>query len=145
MIHVPYKGGTPAVVETIGGHTQLVITAMPTLMAAIKGNRLRAIAITGSKRSPAMPDLPTAAESGLPGFESTQWYALFAPRYTPQPLVIKLANAVTLATEHPSVKSTLVIEGAQLDVSDPQALGALVSADAAKWRRLIADVKIALD
>src|ERR1700704_957042 len=83
MVHVPYKGGSPAAMDTIGGHPQLLVTAIPTLIAHVKASRLRALAVTGSRRSPALPDLPTVAESGLPDFESSQWYAAFAPKHMP--------------------------------------------------------------
>jgi tripartite-type tricarboxylate transporter receptor subunit TctC len=145
MVHVPYKGGSPAALDTIGGYTQLVITGIPTLIAHVKTSRLRALAVTGSRRSPAMPDLPTVAESGLPGFESSQWYAAFAPKNTPAAIVERLWRELEKAADIPAVKGALSSEGAELAVTGPQRLGELVRADSAKWEKIIRESGIALD
>jgi len=145
MVHVPYKGGSLAAMDTIGGYTQLVITAIPTLISHVKASRLRAIAVTGSRRSPAMPDLPTVAESGLPGFESTQWYAAFAPKNTPAAIVERLYRELQKAADIAAVRAALSNEGAELTVTGPQRLGELVQADSAKWEKIIRESGIVLD
>jgi tripartite-type tricarboxylate transporter receptor subunit TctC len=145
MVHVPYKGGSPAVLDTIGGHTQLVITAIPTLIAQVKASKLRALAVTSSRRSNALPDLPTVAESGLVGFESTQWYAVFAPKNTPTMIVDKLYAELGKAADNSTVKVSLAQEGAELSVGGPQALANLLRTDSAKWKNVIRESIIALE
>ena len=145
MVHVPYKGGAPAAIDTIGGHTQVVITAIPTLIAHVKSSRLRAIAVTSIRRSPAVPDVPTVAEGGVLGFESSQWYAAFAPKNTPTPIVEKLYSELGKATDNAAVKAALSQEGAELTATGPKQLGILVQADSAKWQKLVRDSRVVLD
>jgi len=145
MVHVPYKGGSQAAMDTVGGYTQLVITAIPTLIAQVRAARLRALAVTGSRRSPAMPDLPTVAESGLPGFESSQWYAAFAPKNTPTAIVERLYRELQKAADIAAVRAALSNEGADLTVTGPQRLGELVQADSAKWEKIIRESGIGLE
>ena len=145
MTHVPYKGGTPAVIDTVSGHVQLIITALPTLIAQVKSSRLRAIAVTSAKRSSAAPDLPTVAESGYAGFESVQWYGTFAPKGTPSVITERLYNEFRKAGESPALKVPLAQEGADLVVNGPQALADFLRADIAKWRRVIKESNIVLE
>lgn len=145
MTHVPYKGGTPAVIDTVSGQTQVVITALPTLMTQVKAARLRALAVTSARRSSTVPELPTVAESGYPGFESVQWYAIFAPRHTPGTIVDRLHGEVRKAADSPALKAPLAQEGADLSVAGPQALAEFLRADIAKWRRVIQEAKIVLE
>jgi tripartite-type tricarboxylate transporter receptor subunit TctC len=145
MVHVPYKGGAPAAMDTIGGQTQLVITAIPTLIAHVKSARLRAIAVTSIRRSPALPDLPTVAESGLPGFESSQWFAAFAPKNTPASIVERLYRELGKAVDIAAVRAALSQEGAELTVTGPQSLGKLVQGDSAKWQKIIRESRIVLE
>jgi tripartite-type tricarboxylate transporter receptor subunit TctC len=145
MMHVPYKGGSPAAIDTIAGQTQLIITAVPTLIAHVRSSRLRAIAVTSIRRSPALPDLPTVAESGLPGFESSQWFAAFAPKNTSAAVVEKLYRELGKAADNPAVKTALLQEGAELTVTGPQSLGKLVLADSAKWQRIIRESGVVLE
>ena len=145
MVHVPYKGGTPAVIDTVSGNVQLVITALPTLLSQVKASRLRALAVTSSKRTSAVPELPTLAESALPGFESLQWYAVFAPRHTPAAIVDRLHNEIRRAAESPAVRAPLSHEGADLAVTGPQALAEFLRAEVAKWQNVIRESKILLE
>jgi tripartite-type tricarboxylate transporter receptor subunit TctC len=145
MTHVPYKGGTPAVIDTVSGHVQLVITALPTLITQVKASRLRAIALTSAKRSSAVPDLPTVAESGYPGFESVQWYGVFAPKGTPSAITERLYNEIRKAAESPALKAPLAQEGADLMVNGPQALADFLRTDIVKWRKVIRDSNIVLE
>jgi tripartite-type tricarboxylate transporter receptor subunit TctC len=145
MTHVPYKGGSPAVIDTVSGHVQVLITALPTLMAQVRALRLRAIAVTSTKRSSAIPDLPTVAESGYAGFESVQWYGIFAPKGTPSPITEKLYNEIRKAAENPALKAPLAQEGADLMVNGPQALAEFLRGDIAKWRKVIKESNIVLE
>jgi tripartite-type tricarboxylate transporter receptor subunit TctC len=145
MVHVPHKGGTPAAIDTVGGQVQLVITAVPTLLAQVRASRLRALAVTSAKRSSAVPDVPTVAESGLPGFESVQWFAIFAPKKTSTAITDKLFGEIRKAAESPSVKAPLAQEGAELAVNGPQALAEFVRTDMAKWQKVIRQSKLVLE
>lgn len=145
MLHVPYKGGTPAVIDTVSGQMQLVITAVPTLLPQVRASRLRALAVTSSKRSSAVPDLPTLAESGLPGFESAQWFGIFAPKNTPAAITEKLFNEIRKACESPSMKAALAQEGAELAVNGSQALAEFHRTDMAKWQKVIRQSNLVLE
>jgi len=145
MTHVPYKGGTPAVIDTVSGQVQLVITAVPTLMGQVKSGRLRAIAVTSAKRSAALPDLPTIAESGVPGFESVQWYGVFGPKNLPPAIVDRVYAELGKAVESPSVKAPLAQEGAELSVTGPQPLAQFLATDIARWRKVLSGMNITLE
>jgi len=145
MVHVPYKGGTPAVIDTVSGHVQLVITALPTLLSQVKASRLRAIAVTSAGRSFAVPDLPTVAESGFAGFESVQWYGIFVPKGTSAAVSDRLHAEIRKAAENPGVKAPLAQEGAELAVNGPQALADFLRADIAKWQKVIRESNIVLE
>jgi tripartite-type tricarboxylate transporter receptor subunit TctC len=142
MTHVPYKGGTPAVMDTVSGHTHLVITAIPTVLAQVRASRLRALAVTSAARAAVITDIPTVAESGVPGFESVQWYSLFVPIRTPASVVERLHVETRKAAGSPEVKAALAFEGAELVVSGPGALSDFHRADMAKWRKVVRDSKI---
>ena len=145
MTHVPYKGGTPAVIDTVSGQTQVIITALPTLVVQVKALRLRALAVTSAKRSSAMPELPTVAESGYPGFESVQWYGMFAPKGLPAAIAERLYVELRKAGENPALKAPLAQEGAELMVTGPQALTEYLRADIVKWRKVIQESRIVFE
>ena len=145
MVHVPYKGGTPAVIDTVSGNVQLVMTALPTVLPHVRGSRLRALAVTSGKRSSAIPELPTVAESGMPGFESVQWYGIFAPRNTAAAIIERLHAEIRKAAESPFVKGPLAQEGAELMVTGPQALADFLRADIAKWQKVIHEANIVFE
>jgi len=137
MRHVPYKGGTPAVTDAVAGHVSLIITAIPTLQAQIRSQRLRAIALTGRARSPLAPELQTVSEAGLKGFESVQWYGLFGPRGMNRDVVEKLQSEVTKALRATDVLEVLARDGAEPRGDGPDALAAFVRADYSKWEKVI--------
>ena len=145
MVHVPYKGGTPAVIDTVSGHIQLVFTALPTVLAQVRASRLRALAVTSAMRSSTVPDLPTVAESGLPGFESVQWYGVFVPKHTPSAIAGKLYIAIRKAMESTHVKAALAQEGSELAVNGPRALAEFHQADMARWQKVIRESNIVLE
>jgi tripartite-type tricarboxylate transporter receptor subunit TctC len=145
MTHVPYKGGAPAVMDTVAGNTQLVITALPTLLTQVKAGRLRALAVTSGKRSSTVPEIPTVAEAGLVGYESVQWYGVFAPKGTPAAVVEKLYAEIRAAVDSPRVKAGLATEGAEPAVEGPLALAAFHRADVARWAKVIRDSNIVLE
>jgi tripartite-type tricarboxylate transporter receptor subunit TctC len=145
IVHVPYKGGTPAVIDTVSGNVQIVITAVPTLITQVRAARLRPLAVTSVKRSSAVPELPTVAESGLQGFESAQWYAVLAPKQTPAAITDKLYGEIRKAAESPAVRAPLAQEGAEMAVNGPQALAEFLRTDIAKWQKIIRESKIVLE
>jgi len=145
IVHVPYKGGTPAVIDTVSGNVQIVITAVPTLITQVRAARLRPLAVTSVKRSSAVPELPTVAESGLQGFESVQWYAVLAPKQTPAAITDKLYGEIRKAAESPAVRAPLAQEGAEMAVNGPQALVEFLRTDIAKWQKIIRESKIVLE
>lgn len=145
MTHVPYKGGAPAVIDTVSGNVQLIFTALPTVVGQIKAARLRAIAVTSAKRSSAFPGLPTVAEAGYAGFESAQWWGIFAPYGTPTAITDRLFNEFRKASDSPALKAPLAQEGAELMVTGPQSLAELLRTEIAKWRKVIRDSNIVLE
>lgn len=145
LLHVPYKGGTPAVIDTVGGQTQMIITAVPTLLSQVRASRLRALAVTSSRRSTAAPEIPTVAESGFPGFESVQWYGIFAHAKTPAAIVDRWSVGVRKAIDNPNVKAGFAQEGADPAPSGPQALADLLRADIARWQKVARESNIVLE
>jgi tripartite-type tricarboxylate transporter receptor subunit TctC len=136
-VHVPYKGGPPAVIDTISGRVQLVITTVIPVLPHVKASRLRALAVTSTRRTGVFPEVPTVSESGLHGFESLQWFAMFAPRNTPGAVTQRLFNEVRKAAESPSAASALAQEGQELAVNGPQALAEFHRMEIAKWQKMI--------
>lgn len=141
LLHVPYKGGPPAVVDAIGGRVQLVITTVIPVSPHIKSARLRAIAVTSAKRTNVYPDVPTVAESGLKGFESHQWFGIFTPRNTPAPIRERLYTEVRKGMEKPDAKAILAQEGQEVAVNGPQALAEFRRTETAKWQKVIAQLR----
>ncbi|RYF35621.1 MAG: tripartite tricarboxylate transporter substrate binding protein [Comamonadaceae bacterium] len=135
--HIPYKGTAPAMQDLIGGHVQLMFDAVSTSLPNIQAGLIKPIAWTGAKRSATLPDLPTIAESGVKGYESTSWLAMFAPAGTP-PEIVKLVSAeVRTALNKPDVHAKQVAMGAEVVTSTPEQLDATVRSEMAKWSQLI--------
>ena len=137
MRHVPYKGGTPAVLSVMSGHVQLVITALPTVLGQVRASRLRALAVTAAKRSLAAPEVPTFAESGVPGFVSEQWFSVFTPAGVPPSVTERFSAELQRAVGGPEVKTALHSEGAEIVAAGPAQLAEFHRADLAKWRSII--------
>ena len=133
MVHVPYKGTAPALTGLIRGDVQVLIANIPALGPALQAKSIKPIAITSLKRSPQMPDLQTVAESGLPDFEVTVWYALFAPANTPEPVISRLNREIRATTESAEIREHLRKEGADPAASTPQELRQRMAADYEKW------------
>lgn len=136
LLHVPYKSIAPAVTETVGGHVPLLIGSMPSVYPQVKAGRLRALAVTTEKRSQFVPELPTVAEAGIPGFAARQWWGMFAPGKTPKPVVTKLNGEVHRILAADDVKARLAEEGAEPVVTSPEEFGAMVKSDIAKWKKV---------
>ncbi|MDL9999434.1 tripartite tricarboxylate transporter substrate binding protein [Variovorax sp. J22P240] len=145
MTHVPYKGGTPAMTDLMGGHVDVLFASILESASYIKAGKLRGLAVTGSARSPTLPDLPTLAEAGVPNAESGSWIGLLAPAGTPQPIVDKLAADVKSVLSVPETRQTLVEQGAVPRGTGPAELKALIDTDRARYGRVIRDKNIGVD
>ena len=143
LVHVPYKGGPPAVIDAIAGRVQVVITTVIPLSPHIKAARIRGLAVTSAKRTSVFPDLPTIAESGVPGFESHQWFGIFTPKNTPASYRERFYKEVRKATEKPGATAILDQEGQLLAVNGPKALNEFVRTETAKWTKVISQLHAA--
>lgn len=137
MVHVPYKGSAPALTDLLAGQLNLMFGNMASAMPHVRSSKLRALAVTSAKRSAAAPDLPTVAETGLPGYEATSWFALFGPARTPMPIVNKLNAEVNALLRLPDVKERMLGLGADAMPMSPRELTAYVESEIAKWGKLI--------
>ena len=142
VVHVPYKGGAPAVTDLIGGQVQLLWVSIPSVLPHVKAGKLRALAVSTAKRSGSAPDVPTVAESGYPGFEYSNWNALFAPAGTPQPHVRKINTQVVKALRDPSVAQRLSAQGADPAPGTPEELARYMRSDHERWKKVISTAGI---
>ena len=137
MTHVPYKGRQFAIPDLLGGQIQLMFDNMPSALPLAKEGKLRALGQTGPKRSPAAPDVPTVAEQGVPGFEVTSWFAIFAPAGTPKDIVSRLNAEAQRVYRLPDVQDRLKILGLDTVLSTPEELGRVQEAEVIKWARVV--------
>jgi tripartite-type tricarboxylate transporter receptor subunit TctC len=139
MLHVPYKGTGQAVTDLLAGQIEVMFAPGETVMPHVQAGKLRALAVTSLRRATALPQLPTAAESGLPGYEAIGWFGLLAPAATPPALVAKLSADANQVLADPEVKRKMLAMGAEPSGNSPQAFGDFIRADMAKWARLMAE------
>ncbi|MEE1657117.1 tripartite tricarboxylate transporter substrate binding protein [Microvirga sp. CF3062] len=137
MPHVPYRGSGPAVNDLIGGQVDVMFDNLPSSIEHVRGGNLRALAVTSSKRSPALPDMPTLAEAGLPHFEATSWFALFAPKGTPPDITNKLNQEVRKALETPELQKRFADLGGEIQPMSPDELMTYVRAEHEKWAKVV--------
>ena len=142
MEHVPYKGNGPAMTDLLGGHVQLLFSSLPSALPHIQSGMLRSIVMTGAKRSEAAATIPTMAEAGLPGFEVSTGFGLFAPAKTPRPIINKLHAEVVKAMKMPEVRERLASQGAEPVGSTPEEYDAFVKTEIAKWAKVCKDAGI---
>ncbi|MBY0270776.1 MAG: tripartite tricarboxylate transporter substrate binding protein [Burkholderiales bacterium] len=145
IIHVPYKGGGPQMTDLLGGHSPSGFLALPVAAPNIKNGRVRAIGMTSAKRSLAFPDVPTFAESGMPGFEVSQWWAVLVPRGTPNDIVTRLHAEISAIVKTAEMKGRMADLGVDPVGGTPEQLGELVRTEIAKFRKIVADAKITLN
>lgn len=145
ILHVPYKGATPMVTDLVGGQIDVGFATQPSAVGALSSGKLRLLAVTSGSRSPAWPDIPTLAESGVPGLEAEVWYGIFAPAGTPPAIVSRLNEALRKAAQMEPVRRQVSNEGLTLAVSTPEELGRLVRAEEARWKKLVKDQGISAD
>jgi tripartite-type tricarboxylate transporter receptor subunit TctC len=139
MVHVPYKGGGPAMTDLMAGHVDLLFASVLEGSGNVKTGKLKGLAVTHSKRSPALPDVPTLAEAGVKNAESGSWIALLAPAGTPAPVIEKLAADIKAVVADPEVREKLVAQGAVPQSSTPAELQKLIDADRARYGKIIRD------
>lgn len=135
--HIPYKGTAPAITDLISGQVSMAITGVPPLLPHVKSGRVRAIAVATSKRLPLLPELPTIAETGLPGYEATQWYGVLAPAATPKDIVTRLNAEIVKALQRPEVKERLASEAAEPVGNTPEQFQAFIKAEIARWAPVV--------
>jgi len=137
IIHVPYKGNAPALNDLLGGHVSMMFDTINTALPHVKSGTLKALAVTSSKRSPLAPDVPTMIEAGLPGFEISAWYVMFAPAHTPKDIMQRLNAEVNKALKDPELRATLGAQGVELTGSTAEEADAFVSGEGERWARII--------
>jgi tripartite-type tricarboxylate transporter receptor subunit TctC len=137
ITHVPYKGGGPAMNDVMGGQVPMFFANMASSLAQIKAGKLRPLAITGAKRSPALPDVPTMAEAGVPGYEVYEWNAIFAPAGTPAPVLAKLADAIRKAVQSPEFRERVASLGGELTGYGPQEAERFVKEQMDLWGKVV--------
>jgi len=145
MAHVPYKGSSPAMMDTIAGTTQLMFPSLFSAYPHVKAGKLVALGVAGEKRSPAMKDVPTLAEQGIAEVNVSQWYALFAPAKTPKEVVKRLNADLNRILAEKDIVAKMEAQGADVETSTPEALRARVVAELARWKKIIAATGVQAD
>ena len=139
--HINYKGGGPVMTDLLGGNIQAVFASSPTAVPLVKAGKLHALAVTGAKRAQALPDVPTVAEQGYPGYQATNWYGFIAPANTPQVIVDKLNEAITTALKDPFTIERLLNAGMEPDPSTPQEMRTFVQKEFETWGKVVQTIK----
>jgi tripartite-type tricarboxylate transporter receptor subunit TctC len=137
MVHVPYKGSAPAVTDLLGNQIAIMFDNMPSAIQHVRAGKLRPIAVTTAKRSPELPDVPTIAEAGVPGYEATSWFGMFAVAGTPKPVLDKLHAALAKVLNQADVKKKIAEQGGEVVVDTPEQFAAFIQAETAKWGKVV--------
>ena len=141
-VQVPYKGAAPAITDLLGGHIPMAALSIASGMPHIQGGKVRGLAVTSATRSPSLPDVPTVAESGFPGFEANGWLGILVPNGTPPDIVAKLNAEIAKVMQSAEMKKQLLAQGVEARTSTPEQFGTLINAEATKWRKIISDAGI---
>src|SRR5204862_448082 len=150
-IIVPFAAGgttdllSPAAADLAAGQVQFMINSPPTVLPFVKAGKVRALAVTGAKRSPGLPDLPTIRESGFPDYETYEWYGLFAPARTPKEIVARLGQEIARILKDPELRELMLVQGAELVSNSPEEFGQFVSAEMDKWGPLARRINLRVD
>jgi len=137
MVHVPYKGSAPALTDLLGNQVALMFDNLPSSIQHVRSGKLRALAVTTLTRSPELPNLPTIAESGLPGYDASSWFGLFVPAGTPAPVVARLNGAIVKVLNLPDVKKKAAEQGADVHPESPEQFAAFIAAENTKWSKVV--------
>ena len=139
IVHVPYKGNAAALTDLLGGRVHMFFSNLVTAMPHARSGKLRAIAVSTAKRSPQAPELPTIAESGVPGYEMTNWVGMLAPAATPRAIVLKLNREIVAILNAPDMKERFRTQGVDLVGGTPEEFAAFIRSELAKWRKVVKD------
>jgi tripartite-type tricarboxylate transporter receptor subunit TctC len=142
IVHVPFKGGGPAMMDVIAGNTQVAVGSLVQMLPQIKGGKLKALGVGSAKRIPALPDLPTIAEAGVPGYEVTNWWGIVAPTGTPRPVIERLYRELTAIVGSAETKKRFETEGAEPLQMNPDEFGRFMAAETSKWARVVREARI---
>ena len=145
MVHIPYKGGAPALVDVLSGQVPILVTSMPTALPAVRTGALRALAITSAKRSRSAPEIPTIAEVALPGYEANAWYGVLAPAGTPRDIINILNSEIGRSLEAPDVRQRLHAQGIALASSTPEEFAAFIKDEMQKYERVVRERGIRIE
>ena len=145
IVHIPYKGSAPALNDLVAGQVSLMFDLVLTAAPHVKSGAVRGLAVTGAKRSSALPDLPTVAESGVPGYEVSAWFGIFAPAEVPQPVVQRLNAEFVKALQQPDLRQRLASQGAEPLTSTPDEFSAYLRSEIAKWAKVVKDSGMKVD
>lgn len=145
IVHVPYQGGGPAITAVIGGQVQLTFGNLLAVLPLVKSGKLKALGVTGAKRSSAASDLPTIAEEGVRGYDFSSWFGFFAPAGTPKETIVKLNREIVRILETPEMNRRLTQDGADVVASTPQEFGAYLASETKKWAQVIKQAGIRAD
>jgi tripartite-type tricarboxylate transporter receptor subunit TctC len=140
MTHVPYKGTAPSIIDVVGGRIALTVASVISTRPMFTTGKLRALAVVGPKRTPALPDFPTVAESGVPGFGVDQWYGLFLPGGTSKAIALKLQEAISRALLEPTTRKALLEQGLDVVGNSPEEFAKVCAAEFAKWGQVVRKV-----
>ena len=145
LLHVAYKGSNPAITATMAGEIQIALAGLATVMPHVRGNRLKALAVTSAKRTQFAPEVPTVAESGVPGYLFDVWYGLVFPGGTPRPLVAKTSTEVARLLASPEVSKRFAAAGVEPVTNSPEAFAAMIAAEIPKWQKVVKQAGIRVD
>ena len=145
IVHVPYRGGGPAINDVVGGQVPLLWVSIPAAAQFVKTGRLKALAVSTTRRSAAFPDVPTVQEAGVADFEVDSWYAMFVPGKTPKPVIDKLNKALNQVVADPEIREKLLAQGSEGVGGSPEMLGKVVAAELPKWAKLVKQANIKAD
>lgn len=145
LVHVPYKGAGPMMQDLLGGQVDMAFDGMGSSAAQIKAGKLKPLAVTTAKRSPAIPDTPTMLEAGVPGYEVTTWYALWAVKGTPQEIVDRMYKEVVKALEQPDIKQIWAMQGADIGGQSPREFNTFIKSEITKWSKVVKDAGVKVD
>ena len=137
MIHIPYKGSAPAVTDLLGNQIAIMFDNMPSAIQHVRSGKLRPLAVTTAKRSPELPDVPTVAEAGVPGYEATSWFGLFAPTKTPADVQAKLHAAIIKVLQKPDVIKKIGDQGGEVVTESQAEFGKFIAAENEKWKQVV--------
>lgn len=145
LLHVPYKASPPALADVLGGRVPVFFAGVPTTLPHIKAARIRALGVTSAKRTVALPDLPTIAESAIPGYEAVPWIGLVAPAKTPKTIIERLNKELAATLAAPEVREPLLLQGAEPAASSAQAHAQYIASELKKWAKVIAEIGVKVD